>query len=180
VEPDFKSKFVEWRGDCSECGQNDVCSIFVDFHKTCEAVFALNEKPKIIDFSVYPSSGYAPLYTLITWVIEDIENDPIICKLDINNDGKMDYIIQNCGYQSFIEHTFNTPGNYEVTLYVQDSVQNESVKKFNVEVYPPIQPSQDGGGNGGCNAYTDGLISILLASLIGIKAISKLLAKVRR
>ena len=166
-------------GDCSDCGQNDVCSIFVDYHKTCEAVFALNEKPKIVDFSIYPSSGYAPLYTLITWVVEDVENDPITCMLDINSDGKIDYVIQNCGYQSFKEHTFTTPGTYEVTLYVQDAVQNESVKKFTVEVYQPPTPPQDSGGNGGCSAISEGLIGVFLLSILGLKIASKIFMKLR-
>lgn len=174
VEPDSKSKFIEWGGDCSDCGQNTVCSIFIDYHKTCEAVFALNEKPKIVDFSVYPSSGYAPLYTLITWIVEDVENDPITCKLDVNGDGNIDYTIRNCGYQSFKEHTFSTPGTYEVTLYVEDAVQNESIKKFKVEVYQPTPPPQDEGGNGGCNAISEGVIGAFLLSILGIKIVSKI------
>lgn len=172
VEPNFKSKFIKWEGDCSNCGQNDTCSLFIDSPKTCEVVLALNEKPKIKEFSVYPSSGYAPLNTLITWIVEDPEHDPITCKLDVNNDGLPEYTIENCGYQSFQKHTFKTPGTYEITLYIQDAVQNQVFKKFKVEVYQPPKP-QEGGGGGGCNTAADGFISVLLLSVIGIKLVKK-------
>ena len=79
-----------------------------------------NNPPVINSFTANPSSGAAPLDVTFSWDISDADGDNLTCKLDIDNDGRDDYTINNCTNSSTQSHTYLTAGTYTAKLTVSD------------------------------------------------------------
>ncbi|MDH7509435.1 MAG: PKD domain-containing protein [Methanolinea sp.] len=67
--------------------------------------------PPIADFTASPTSGYAPLTVQFT---DTSTGNPAQWQWDVNNDGVVDYTVQNP------IHTYSSPGTYSVRLTVSN------------------------------------------------------------
>lgn len=169
AQPDEKSKFLEWKGDCGECGISALCQIVIRKDTICEVTFGKNEAPVIEQFSVFPQTGFSPLKVIFTWVINDIENDSLTCKLDVNGDGVYEYTITNCQYKSFQEHVYSYPGVYNAILEVEDEVGNVSKKLLSSIEVKKARNEIEESSNGGCNLFSDLGLTFLVLAFIFVK-----------
>ncbi len=80
--------------------------------------------PKITSFKATPATGSVPLSVTFSWEISDPNGDTLTCTLDIDNDGKIDYTINNCSNNSTQVHTYNSASNYTAKLIVSDGKEN--------------------------------------------------------
>ncbi len=80
--------------------------------------------PQITSFKATPSTGAAPLSVTFSWEISDPNGDTLVCTLDIDNDGEIDYTINNCSNNSTQVHAYNSASNYTAKLIVSDGKDN--------------------------------------------------------
>lgn len=80
-----------------------------------------NSNPVIHAFTATPGSGQVRLPVTYSWSIEDLEADPLTCKLDINDNNSFEFVIPNCEPSSSRTFTFVDPGTYQARLRVEDS-----------------------------------------------------------
>ena len=98
-----------------------------------------NAPPSIIMFSPDTPSGYAHLTITFNWDVVDPDKDPVSCTLDIDNDGKADYTINDCINTRKQSHTYTSNGIYTAKLTAIDSKNNKTEKTVNIEVYYKIK-----------------------------------------
>ena len=91
-----------------------------------------NSPPEITKFEAKPASGNVPLKTSFSWQISDKDGDVLDCKLDVNDDGKIDYTINNCTASNTQNHTYTTKGSYITKLIVEDNKANKVEQQISV------------------------------------------------
>ncbi len=111
-----------------------------------------NTSPVINSFNANPSSGYAPLTVTFSWDVSDADGDPIICYLDIDNDGVNEYTINDCANNNSQQHTYTSEGNYTAKLTVEDGRGGSDTGMVNITVDPTpyftLSVTKNGDGEG--------------------------------
>ena len=92
-----------------------------------------NDPPVIKGFNASPSEGFAPLTVEFSWEVTDKEQDPLICEIDIGNNGFIDVKINGCSPPSYT-FTFENPGSYPVKLIVSDIANNRTEALLYIKV----------------------------------------------
>ncbi len=108
-----------------------------------------NANPVINSFKADPTSGNAPLEVTLTWDISDADGQTLVCKIDIDNDGKVDYTIQACKNKGSQKHTYQNANTYTVKLIVEDGFGGKVEKTLKVTVTQATTGGDSGGGGGG-------------------------------
>ena len=111
-----------------------------------------NTSPVINTFNANPSSGYAPLTVTFSWDVSDADGDPLVCYLDIDNDGINDYTINDCANNNSQQHTYTSEGNYTAKLTVEDGRGGSDTGTVNIIVDPTpyftLSVTKNGDGEG--------------------------------
>jgi len=94
-----------------------------------------NTPPSISTFRPDIYSGYAPLKVIFNWNVSDKDNDSVSCTLDTDNDGIVDYAINDCISTKSQFHTYQSNGKYTAKLIAIDTKNNKTEKTVNIEVY---------------------------------------------
>ncbi len=122
---------------------------------------SVNSVPQINSFSANPTSGNAPLKVTFSWDINDGDGDTLTCKIDVDNDGKVDYTIQACTNNSTQDHTYKDANTYTVKLIVEDGKGGKVEKTLQVVVKAVSSGggasqsgSQTGTKKGNCSTVT--------------------------
>ncbi len=115
---------------------------------------SVNSVPIINSFSANPTSGNAPLQVTFSWDISDGDGDTLTCKIDVDNDGKVDYTIQACTNNSTQDHTYKDANTYTVKLIVEDGKGGKVEKTLQVIVKSVSSGGQGGGKKGNCSTVT--------------------------
>jgi PKD repeat protein len=90
------------------------------------SVSAVNKPPQILDLSVSPSTGPAPLLSNLSVQVSDPENDPLSIIWELG-DGTVVYDVLA------LDHTYSTPGDYHGSVTVSDGTSS-SLQTFVVSV----------------------------------------------
>ncbi len=101
------------------------------------SVDVINDPPTIDSFTVNPSSGNAPLTVTFSWGVSDPNGDTLICYLDVNNDGNVEYTINDCANYTSKNHTYYTAGNYTAKLTVDDGNGGTVFRTVDISVTNP-------------------------------------------
>ncbi len=112
---------------------------------------SVNSVPQINSFSANPTSGNAPLKVTFSWDINDGDGDTLTCKIDVDNDGNVDYTIQACTNNSTQDHTYKDANTYTVKLIVEDSKGGKVEKTLQVVVKALSSGGQGDGKKGNCS-----------------------------
>ncbi|HEU4743094.1 MAG TPA: PKD domain-containing protein [Meiothermus sp.] len=99
-----------------------------------------NQNPTIASFAATPNGGSAPLDVSFGWGIADPNNDPLTCKLDVDNNGTTDYSVSNCTSSSKQPHKYPNPGTYTAKLTVEDGKGGSASQTTTVTVSAPNNP----------------------------------------
>ncbi|MEM7735210.1 MAG: choice-of-anchor Q domain-containing protein [Deinococcota bacterium] len=75
-----------------------------------------NTPPLITQFDVENNA----LDVTFSWQLIEPDGDRLTCQLDVDGDGLMDYTIRDCALTTSQLHSYETPGQYEITLLVDD------------------------------------------------------------
>ncbi len=114
--------FAGWGDACDECGSNQECTIYMNQHKSCTALFAnsSNQPPVIDSFTAQPTFGEAPLEVVVTCNATDPEGCIGYFEID-PGDGTGPRMSEDY-YGGTMSWTFNyeNPGTYQVTCTVHD------------------------------------------------------------
>lgn len=103
----------------------------------------LNQNPNIQRFQVTPTWGVAPLQAAFNWSVQDPDGDPLICRLDLGNDGSFEYTLNNCTSASTQAHTFGSAGTYPVRLQVEDNRGGSAQQTTSVSVAQPAPANRN-------------------------------------
>ncbi len=93
-----------------------------------------NYPPEIISFSANPNFGYSPLDVIFTWSINDPENDPLTCEIDVDNDGNPETTINNCTSSDTYQYTYSGYGIYTAYLKVIDTSGNYTFSSVDIKI----------------------------------------------
>lgn len=99
--------------------------------------------PTAIDsFGANPNPSPANVGTQFSWTVL---GQNLVCKLDVESNGTIDYTVENCNSQSRVVHTYGTPGSFEAKLTVTgaDGLTRQQVTPVKVTTpnTPPTIPS---------------------------------------
>ncbi len=75
-----------------------------------------NTPPLITQFDV----EHDALDVTFSWQLIEPDGDRLTCQLDVDGDGLMDYTIRDCALITSQLHSYEAPGQYEITLLVDD------------------------------------------------------------
>ncbi|WP_456402818.1 PKD domain-containing protein [Persephonella sp.] len=102
----------------------------------------VNKPPDILVFKGTPPTGVEPLTVQFEYSINDPEGDTIRCKIDADNDGSPEKIINNCSSGTY-QYVYNKPGEYYPMLTAEDPINNNvTVKTIYIKVLPQNQDPQ--------------------------------------
>jgi len=93
--------------------------------------------PVISQFTVDPAPVYSAVESIFYWQVSDPDGDTLTCTLDINDDGTIDYTIDDCANIASQEHTYTSSGDFTARLTVRDST-NETQAPLLVKVKPHL------------------------------------------
>jgi subtilisin family serine protease len=90
----------------------------------------INHPPEILSFEAHPDKADVDETITFTWNILDEDFDSLTCKLDFDDDGAIDKIINNCSSGDTASIKYKKDGEYKVSLYVSDGKTevSESIK----------------------------------------------------
>ncbi len=98
----------------------------------------VNVPPFIRAFSAIPPQGEAPLTVSFNWKILNADGDTLTCYLDVDNDGTVDYTINDCANNTSQTHTYSTAGTYTAVLTVEDGRGGQDSAEETVIVSSPL------------------------------------------
>jgi len=137
--PDAGYAFVGWGGACEVCGSNDECTITMDEHKTCSAVFEEQtfEPPVITSFTADPTEGDAPLSVTFTCNATDPDGGDIESIEWYFGDSQWpDLTVHNNFTRT---HVYQNPGTYTAYCVVwDDEDQNATSGNITITVNAPV------------------------------------------
>lgn len=99
-----------------------------------------NQNPVIGNFSATPNPVSAGTNVSFGWGIADPNNDPLTCKLDVDNNGTVEYTLPNCTNASKQSHTYTNPGSYTAKLTLEDGKGGSASQTTTVTANPPNNP----------------------------------------
>ena len=76
--------------------------------------------PVINSFTVAPEPGYTNSSSTFSWNVSDANGDTLTCSLDVNNDGSIDYTINDCANTTTKDHVYLSENIYTANLIVSD------------------------------------------------------------
>ncbi len=79
-----------------------------------------NHLPEALSFSCSPATGVAPLETLCSYQLRDVDNDRIQCQFDVGGDGTPEQTIEDCPLEGSVVFTVKKPGLTPVRLFLTD------------------------------------------------------------
>lgn len=88
-------------------------------------------------FGANPNPLPANVATQFSW---SVAGQDLLCQLDVDSDGVIDYTVDNCGSHSRVNHTYGTPGTYEAKLTVTGQDRQVIQKSTRVTVTGPNTP----------------------------------------
>lgn len=94
---------------------------------------------EVLDFSLSPGSGGAPLGVKFNWTILNPKSTALTCKIDVDGNGSFEYTLPSCGTGITQNHTYTSAGNFTAKLRVEDA-QGASLEKtasVNVQANQP-------------------------------------------
>ncbi len=69
-----------------------------------------------------------------SWAVSEAENGPLSCKLDIDNDNSIDYLITDCKSITSKQHTYTTIGNYVARLTATNQANSSASATINITI----------------------------------------------
>ncbi len=132
--------------------------------RTIFATAILNIPPKILDLEVSPSNPDPDERVYLRWEIENTDGDKLTCKVDIDNDGDYEKVINDCPETGSISFKYSEEKKYKIIFVVSDGYY-ETEESISVRV----GDTGDGSTKLGCvfSGRTDGAF-FLLSLLFGI------------
>ncbi|UCH24796.1 MAG: metallophosphoesterase, partial [Trueperaceae bacterium] len=86
-----------------------------------------------------------------SWSVADSDGDPLSCELDIDDDGVVDYALQDCEAVSSQTHTYQQPGTYIARLTASDDTGASRGKTNLVRVLIPQSVTVAAAGDIACD-----------------------------
>jgi len=87
---------------------------------------AISGAPVISSFQAAVASGPAPVTTAFTWAVTDPNGDPLTCRIDLDGNGTVETLINNCTSSSVRSASFPTSGVQTVRFEVSDATTTSS------------------------------------------------------
>ncbi len=81
----------------------------------------------ILSFSATPAWGDAPLLSTFEWEVAVGPGRTATCSLDLDGDGQVDKVYQECSGAGSTGRTFEEPGRYRPCLYVEDDAGGQAM-----------------------------------------------------
>ena len=108
--------FVFFTMACNKSDNNEIYSGDFEQNDSDKAISF-----KINSFEASPSWGDAPLSTSLIWEIENEENLPLICTIDVDGDGNIDFTFNPCPLKGTQPYEFVDAGRYIPVLTVNNA-----------------------------------------------------------
>jgi uncharacterized repeat protein (TIGR01451 family) len=102
---------------------------------------SINNPPEIDSFSLVPNPAFVNTAATFSWSVSDIDSDTLVCTLDVDNDGTLDYTINDCANTSSQARTFPVVGDYTATLTIDDGKADPVVETITFSVIAPLSTS---------------------------------------
>lgn len=109
------------------------------FPVTVDPPPSTNHAPAIASFTATPSG----LTGIFGWQISDPDGDALTCKLDVDNDGTVNYTLSGCDSSKSQNHLYSSAGTYTAKLTVEDSKGGKAEKTATITVTNPPPTNQD-------------------------------------
>ena len=118
--------FTGWEGACQTCSTNPVCTVTMNRHKACTALFegGQNQPPLFESFAVEPSVGEAPLDVAV--ICQATDPDGTIASYEFDPGDGSDPLTSEDGTFS---HTYATAGSYGATCTAVDDEGAQTVSE---------------------------------------------------
>ncbi len=101
------------------------------------AITIIEPSVKINDFTANPEIAEVNKQITFSWLVSEVGNGPLSCKLDVDGDGSDDYSIANCRSRTSQKHIYTTMGNYVAKLTATNQANNSVNANTNIVITNP-------------------------------------------